>query len=385
MKLPKVRGFELIPYRDRERQGFLISDPLRLSGNTLFLPEPAAFIVVHFDGQKDFAELQENFYRKYGEILFRERVEEIIKILDQNFLLENERFHQRIKREEEYFRSTPIRSLFSLSETRQKAVQLKKRLREAVRNQPERNFKKAIVSPHIDFERGLEGYSNSYSCYKKLEGKTVIFLGTNHTPFGEDFILTRKPFETPWKVVNPDLEIIEELEKALSTPYQFELAHRFEHSIELNVVFLSALIEDFKIVPVLTPSFTKNIQEKKLPVEYEPFFSKLKEISRQEKIVLVAAVDLSHIGIRFGTGVEAIRIMEAVEKFDRKIIDKIVNADPDGFLQLFFENKNATNVCGTGPLYTLLEVIEEKGILLGYYKALDPDGSSAVTFTSILF
>ncbi len=385
MKLPRLRAVELIPYQDNQNKGYILNDPLRLSGRSLFIPEPVAFIIAHFDGEKSFADLQENFYRRFGEILFREKVQEIISTLDENYLLENERFQKKMEEEKDAFASSPVREPYSLRLTPQQADTLKRRIQQAVSSFPPEKPSSAIVSPHIDYERGMEAYARCYACYRELEGKTLIILGTNHTPFGDDFILTRKSFLTPWARIDVNTEILEQLEQALDDPYRDEIAHRFEHSIELNVAFLSALTSNFKIVPLLAPSFSRHIEERRFPIEYEGFFAKLKEVSSPPDVLLVAAVDLSHVGLRFGTGVEASKIMAGVENFDRRLIDHILKGDPLGFLREFFPNGNATNVCGTGPLYTLLKVVEGPGRLLGYYRAMDPDGSSAVTFAALLF
>ncbi|GEM_PF-1904957 len=383
MKLPRLRALEFIPHREGEINGFIVRDPLMLTGNVIFIPEPVAFILSFFDGEREFVDVQEAFLKKYGEMLFTEDIERLIDDFDSQLLLDNENYRSRLDNILREYREAPYRKLHSLPRTYKDFSLLRERIREKTKEKEEPE--KGIISPHIDYERGLEGYSLAYSGWRAFEGKTLIFLGVNHTPFSDKFILTGKGYETPWGNVEPDLEAIKALEEVLEDPYGDELAHAFEHSIELNVAFLKALMDNFKMVGLLVPSFVHSIEEGKLPEGYEPVFEVLHELSSLPGYFLVSASDLSHYGLRFGDGVKAEKLLPSVEAFDRRILEQAERGNGDGFLSLFFPHKNATHVCGTGSIYVFLKSINTKGKLLGYFNALDPDGGSAVSFAALIY
>lgn len=383
MKLPRLRALEFIPHREGNINGFVVRDPLMLSESVIFVPEPVAFILSFFDGKKEFVDVQEAFLKRYGEMLFSEDLEKLIRDFDNQFLLDNERYHSRLEALQKEYREAPYRKLHSLPLTYKDFSALRERIRSGVRE--DGVAERGIIAPHIDYGRGFDGYALSYSGWRALEGKTIIFLGVNHTPFRDKFILTGKGYETPWGNVEPDKEVIKALEEVIESPYEDELAHAFEHSIELNVAFLKALLDNFKMVGLLVPSFTEAIEEGKLPGGNQEIFSLLGELSSLSKYILVSASDLSHYGLRFGDGVKAEELQSSVESFDRMLLKRVEEGDGDGFLSMFFPHKNATHVCGTGSIYVFLKSINTNGKLLGYFNAMDPDGSSAVSFAALIY
>ncbi len=379
MRLPKLREVEVIPYREGE---YIIRDPLLLSDQVLVVPEPVVFILSFLDGEKDELVLKEEFFRRYKEMLFSEDLEGLLKNLSENYLLEDENYIRKMDEIKEKFSRSPYVPLRSLRKSYTDFEALRERInRETPVGEAPRW---GIISPHIDYERGRRGYSLAYGGWKELGGKTLIFLGVNHTPFRDKFILSSRGYMTPWGPVETNPEIVKALEEVIEDPYGDEVAHFFEHSIELNVSYLKALT-DFKMVGLLVPSFSQEIAEGALPgEELAPLFSLLNEMVKAGHI-LVAAADLSHYGLSFGDEQRAQELLPHVEAFDRIILRKMEEGDGDGFLRSFFPHKNATKVCGTGAIYVFLKSVRERGKLLGYFNAMDPDGASAVSFAALIY
>ncbi len=379
MRLPKLREVEVIPYREGE---YIIRDPLLLSDRVLVVPEPVVFILSFLDGEKDELLLKEEFFRRYREMLFSEDLRGILKNLSENYLLEDEVYMRKMQEVEEEFRASPYVPFRSLRKSYGDFEALKQRIKKET--PPGEAPHWGIISPHIDYERGRRGYALAYGGWRELGEKTLVFLGVNHTPFRDKFILASKGYMTPWGPVEPDREAVKAIEQVLEDPYGDEVAHYFEHSIELNVSYLRALT-NFKMVGLLVPSFSKEIAEGALPgEEFSPLFSLLNEMSRAGHI-LVAAADLSHYGLSFGDKQRAQELFPQVEAFDRIILRKMEEGDGDGFLRSFFPHKNATKVCGTGAICVFLKSVRSKGKLLGYFNAMEPDGTSAVSFAALIY
>ncbi len=380
MKLPKIRAVEILPYKEGE---FLLRDPLMLSDQVLVVPEPVVFILTFLDGESEEIALKEAFFRRYREMLFSEDLQEVLKTLGENYLLEDEAFRRRMEEIRREFYSYPYVPMRSLNRGNTDFEALRRRIREETL--PGEGPERGIISPHIDYHRGRRGYALAYGGWRDLQGKTVVFLGVNHTPFRDKFILSSRGYMTPWGPVEADREAVKALEEVLEDPYGDEEAHMFEHSIELNVGYLKALT-DFKMVALLTPSFSPYIERGVLPgEEFSPLFSLLKEMAEDDNYILVAAADLSHYGRNFGDKEKAEELLPRVEALDRRLLREMEAGDAEGFLREFFPHKNATRVCGTGAIYVFLKSVGKEGKLLGYFNALDPDGTSAVSFAALIY
>jgi hypothetical protein len=81
-----------------------LQDPLNISEKSLFIPPALYFIVSHFDGQHSALDIQTEYMRKFGGLLFSEKIHEIIGQLEENLFLEGDRFNEAMKRKEEAFR-----------------------------------------------------------------------------------------------------------------------------------------------------------------------------------------------------------------------------------------------------------------------------------------
>ena len=125
----------------------------------------------------------------------------------------------------------------------------------------------AVLSPHIDFRRGGPAFAWAY---KKLIEESAadlfVILGTAHNPMRNLFALTKKGFDTPLGTVETDRMFVARLASKMSASpvgkdlnlFGDELAHRQEHSIEFQAVFLQSLLggkRPFQIVPILVGSF----------------------------------------------------------------------------------------------------------------------------------
>src|SRR5207247_2596728 len=102
-----------------------------------------------------------------------------------------------------------------------------------------------------------------------------VIVGTCHVGMRHPFALTRKDYDTPLGPARADRDFVEALAaRAAQDCFGSELAHRSEHSIEFQAVFLQYLYagrRDITVVPLLTgiaaasaacrrstPSFTRS-------------------------------------------------------------------------------------------------------------------------------
>ena len=110
-----------------------------------------------------------------------------------------------------------------------------------------------LVCPHAGYL--YSGPVAAHSFYElALDGKpdTVVLLGPNHTGEGSGLALMREGiWRTPLGDVEVDSKIADAILHETTIVDVDEVAHRFEHSIEVQLPFLQFLYGNtFKIVPI---------------------------------------------------------------------------------------------------------------------------------------
>ena len=404
---PKLRALDIFPAEVSGQKVICLRDPLGLSGKTFFIPYPTFFILSFFDGRHSPGDIQADFMRRFGELLYREKIEELAGQLDEHFLLDSERFRQAERNMKEAFKSSPVRPMTLAGESYEGDGQ---KLKDTIRSYftggegpgwPEgHNRPRAIagaIAPHIDYGRGGPCYAWAHrAILESSPPELFVILGTAHSPMKQLFSLTRKNFETPWGIVNTDGSFLSEIEAGGPADfYEDEWIHKTEHSIELQVTFLRAVRDGrhpFQIVPILCGSFHEAIAKGCSPRELPgagPFLESLKKgISRTKKRVCVlASADLAHVGVRFGDAEPPNRFtLESLAEDDRRMLEHAERADAEGFFGFLSREKDRRRVCGLAPIYVLLHLLEGKdGKLLKYSQSVDPAGQSVVTFAGMAF
>ena len=112
----------------------------------------------------------------------------------------------------------------------------------------------ALIVPHAGYP-----YSGrtAVRAYKLLEGEqfdTVVVISPSHTVFFQgSSVYGGDGYETPLGIAQTERSFVERLAARGGGPRWFaeEFAHRDEHSIEFQVLFLQYVMPDVKIVPVL--------------------------------------------------------------------------------------------------------------------------------------
>lgn len=400
---------EIQPVNYKGQPGLLISDRLGLIENPVILQGEALEVLALIDGRREAEDIQLEFLRRKGYSL--EGVGLVSKILEEFrrlLIIDTLEYRERKQKLIQEFFESPIRPAVLAGEAYpEKEEELRAFIKnilelDAISGTEERKEEigegwkkniKALVSPHIDLRVGSRVYSLAYRQLTGCSYERVIILGTGH--FLEDgiFSLTEKDYSTPLGRVRTDKETVRRLKEAGGELVAaHDLAHKKEHSIEFQLIFLQHLLGDnFELVPILCGSFhqwlTKAGRASEIP-GIEPFLSALKELAsaREKRTLIVAGVDLSHIGPKFGHRQRAAELKEATLAFDDKIIEALLRLDAVTFWRLLQETGDRFNICGFPALAMLLEIMPaEKGYFLGYDLAEEPATQSAVSFMALAF
>jgi hypothetical protein len=410
---PKIRSIEALPMKDNQ---IYLRDPLGFSDKIILISYPLFFICTLFDGKHSLVDVQKAFKVQYGQELAKDDLVNILNQLDECLFLENERFSQVKKQMIEDFKNSSLRkNALAGVAYEEKTSRLYEQLDNffthkngaGALNAPSQALPhyldtdlgklKGVLAPHIDLQRGGPCYTWSYSALAHYTvAKTFIILGISHAEMTRAYALTRKDFETPLGTVSTDNAFIDRLVQRCTTDFFVdEYAHRNEHSIEFQTLFLRYLYppdQEIKIVPILCSSFHPFVESKESPIrhtEINEFIEALKQTIAEYpgEVCLIAGVDLSHIGRKFGHDLTlSPALIEKVKADDYNMLKPVLKLDAEEFFKFIRQEEDARNICGVPAIYTLLKVMQAKTArLLNYDMAVDQETQSLVSFVSAAF
>jgi AmmeMemoRadiSam system protein B len=219
-----------------------------------------------------------------------------------------------------------------------------------------------------------------------------VILGTVHVPIARPFALTGKDFETPLGPAEVDQAFLGALRARVGDGYLHdEFAHRGEHSIEFQAVFLrhrTPANQPVRIVPILCGSLHRFVEDQRSPTgddAMDGFLGALRETlaTVDGHTVVIVSADLAHVGPQFGdTRPLSPGQLREVETADRNMLATVAAGDADGFFRSVANDGDRRHICGLPPIYAALRILgPTQGRLLRYSQWPDPNGT--VTFAAL--
>lgn len=399
--VPKLRSdLEIIPTHYEGQGALLVRDSLGLIGKPIVLQGDALILIGLIDGRKTISDIQLEFIRQKGGVFVgSEFISNFLEELDSAFLLESPRYLQGKAKLVAEYSQLPVRSA---SHAGQSYPEDRRKLKEYLNSilglakesaLPLKGGKIcALISPHIDLEAGKRIYASVYHTIHDLSPRRVFLLGTGHSLEGSIVGLTEKDFETPLGLVKNDQRIVRELKSAGGDWLAGQdLAFRQEHSLEFQLIFLQHLFgSDFTLVPILFGSFQEALGRFDRPSALPglgPWLELLKKHveGEAEKTLVVAGVDFSHIGPKFGHRSRATSLILEAKEHDRRLIEACERGDVQSFWAESRRVLDKYNVCGFSTLACLLEILPgATGRLLDYEFWQEEATQSAVSFAGMI-
>lgn len=401
---PALRRLDFQPVSYQGQQMWLLRDPYQLSERQLIFPAPLAQMLVYCDGTRSEAEIHAAWCDSLGGFAPLQVVRDTLAELDSAFLLRNERSAAAERGLLEQYRAAPHRppALAGLSYPAE-PLQLDATLRGYENGHAPASrapFQgRAIVSPHIDYDRGGPVYARVWreAAPAVLEADLVVILGTDHNGGYGSITLTRQTYATPYGVLPADLDLVDRLAEAIGpdAAYAEELNHRGEHSVELSAVWLHHVFreagrEPCPMVPVLVGSFHHFVTNGSHPAADERLSRFLDALAREtagRRVPVVASVDLAHVGPNFGDtfGMDEAR-RAALRRSDAQIIDRVLSGDADGFYSDIAAVGDRNRICGFSPIYLMLRHLgQTTGTQVDYrHCPADPQDLSLVSICGLL-
>jgi len=261
-----------------------------------------------------------------------------------------------------------------------------------------------FMAPHIDYRRGWKTYGAAAAALASVKRPDVIFLlGTSHFGGESLFQLSRMDFSSPLGILPAAREVIEEIagRYGRDRAFQDEFLHKREHSLELQLPFLSHRFESEAppaIVPVLVGSFHHFLEGLETPAEngevtdfVGALSDSVKKLRAQGKRVLFyGGVDLAHVGKHFGDNRRWSENVDEIERRDRELLNALLAADETKLFHHIAEDKDKRRICGFPSLYTMFAAARRAGLpmrghLVEYRQAVDSASDCIVTFAGAVW
>jgi AmmeMemoRadiSam system protein B len=393
MEFPKLRiDIQITPFTHQNQRGFILRDSLS-EERTLFISEGAALLIPFLDGKHNIQEIHQTLREKTGLKVILSDIKKFIQLLEENFLLDSPAYQKFVEDLNQDYKNSSVRqSLLAGNGYPAKETELTQyldKIFEGISIDPELTLPKnirGVVVPHIDIQRGKQNYAQIFSILKRYEAAdTYIILGVNHHYLTTNpFIFTSKPYETPLGKLEIDIELLSSLQNNLNWDiFEGELAHKGEHSVEFPVLFLSYTYpkRNIKILPILCNFHSKDDPR----IESLIYGLRYYIQNHNNKIILIASVDFSHIGPRFGWEKKVVENdIKTVELQDKKTLGLMGEGDAEGFYNNITSDGNKRHIDALGAGYVFLRTLNNRiGMLINYNQAFDP--FNTVTFASLLF
>jgi AmmeMemoRadiSam system protein B len=402
---PRLRAVEAFPVDQDGQQFVALRDQAGYTESILLLPAALVEVVALFDGQRTIVDVQAELTRRHGAIVPRADIERLLATLDEHGFLDSPRFAALREQTDGAFLAAPLRRAAHAGGAYADEPAALRRAMDAFFHPPEGPGPigapgplppvRGLIAPHIDFHRGGPAYAWGYrDLGERCDADLFVIFGTCHAGMRDPFALTTKAYDTPFGPAAVDRDLVEALaRRAGQDCFGSEIAHRTEHSIEFQAVFLRYLFgdrRDFTIVPVLA-SFAHECLARRVRPGDDPrvprFLEALAEAlaASGRKAVIVAGADLAHVGPRFGDPrpVSAAQ-REHIEREDRAMLQAVERGEAEAFFDAVAADDDRRRICGYSPIYALLRVLgEAPGTLRRYGQWPDPQG--LVSFASVVF
>ena len=187
----------------------------------------------------------------------------------------------------------------------------------------------AVVSPHAGYVYSGALAAETFSAVVIPE--TVIILGPNHHGQGAPVSLSTTSWDMPMGSVPIDREITDLILAHSQHIKVDELAHKYEHSLEVQVPFLQRLQEHLSIVPLVISHISYPLCE-----DVAATLAKAIRISGRD-ILIVASSDMNHYESRPKT-----------EKKDRLALQCIEQLSPYDLYHTVHSQR--ISMCGVIPV-----------------------------------
>ncbi len=407
MPLPPLRFVDVSQLEHEGQILVCLRDPEGIVSDPVVISPAGFFIASLLDGENEIADIRRAFADSTGGRALRESdVEQVVTFLDEHGFLLTPTFVEKRDAVHQAFHQSEVRPAYLAGrsyptdpdELRTYVDGLFTRT-EGPGEVPARPCEsgeplRGLVVPHIDFERGGHTYAHGFTRMAQAgRPDTVVIFGVAHAGPPVPFVMTRKGFETPLGTLEVDREIIDALTPQDGwDPFEHEIVHRTEHSIEFQAVMLAYLYgPGVKIVPILCGPFLSEREglEPNVDGSVRVFLANCRDVIANcgKTVTVIASADLAHVGQTFGDDFDIDdAIISQIRARDLDDLTHVTAMQPEDWYRAVMLDENQRRVCGLNCIYSTMKCVEgtvTTGKLVHYDYAPDPAGG-IVSFANLV-
>lgn len=207
----------------------------------------------------------------------------------------------------------------------------------------------AGIAPHAGYIfSGFTASRTFKAIYEDGLPETFVIIGPNHTGLGSPVaIYPSGRWSTPLGEIEVDSDMAKEIAKRSGIADLDDLAHRYEHSIEVQLPFIQHIAEkagqEVRIVPIALGLQDEDVSEDL----GRAIFEASQELGRD--VVVIASTDMMHYGYAYGYVPFRARgddLLGRIREWDFRVIQKVLEFDFRGMFKELREMNHT--MCGPG-------------------------------------
>ena len=192
---------------------------------------------------------------------------------------------------------------------------------------------RGLVCPHAGYIYSGEVAACSYRQIGQKPYDSIIIIAPSHAEYFDfNSVFAGKAYKTPLGLVEVDAARCRALAQSPQDSSFIQMSnygHRREHSLEVQLPFLQVVFEDFKIVPVVMGSQSRQ--------NIESLGNAIGTVFKGQDILIIASTDLSHY-----------HPYDTASNLDSNVNSSLKEFDPVKFTDAIV--KDEYEMCGGGPV-----------------------------------
>ncbi|MCP4649923.1 MAG: AmmeMemoRadiSam system protein B [PVC group bacterium] len=230
-----------------------------------------------------------------------------------------------------------------------------------------------LISPHAGYIYSGPVAAYGYKTIAEKSYKTVVIISPSHYKYLTNAVVYKTgAFQTPLGNARIDSSFTAKLLKLNTDIVQMPSVFEKEHALEVQIPFLQRTLKNFKIVPIIMGNNSYDLCNSLA----ESLAAIIKD---RDDVLIIASSDMSHY-----------HDQEKAKAIDEQTMDIIKSFDTSELLKKTAEKE--IELCGSGPVATLLLTMEKMGVSniqkLNYATSWDTMGSNknkVVGYCSFVF
>lgn len=227
---------------------------------------------------------------------------------------------------------------------------------------------RALLCPHAGYQYSGPAAAWGYAELAR-EGRpeVVVLVGPNHTGMGQAIAVSpASAWNTPLGDLRVDAGVRDRILADFSGAHADDAAHRFEHSLEVQLPFLQYLFGDaVAVVPITLRAVSAAAAASANTLRLERLGETIAEALRGRRGLVIASSDMTHFEPH-----------DAAARKDHAVLQQVLALDAPAMLQTV--DAHQVSMCGVLPVATVISAARALGAresrLLTYYTSGDITG-----------